>query len=110
VSEKLLNFAEAAASHPDFAHELPMFVAEVRRMFTPEELRTHLAVLVPRVEAAAIADAEPDEDTSRDRVRQRGGICGVVEVVTDHAAMVAIVVGTASMVGGMSSAMASVCM
>ncbi len=43
-------------------------------------------------------------------VRQRGGICGVVEVVTDHAAMVAIVVGTASMVGGMSSAMASVCM
>ena len=62
MSEKLLNFAEAAASHPDFAHELPMFVAEVRRMFTPEELRTHLAVLVPRVEAAAKADAEPDED------------------------------------------------
>ena len=39
-----------------------MFVAEVGRMFTPEELRTHLAVLVPRVEAAAKADAEPDED------------------------------------------------
>ncbi len=62
VSEKLLNFAEAAASHPDFAHELPMFVAEVRRMFTPEELRKHLAVLVPRVEAAAKADAAPDDD------------------------------------------------
>jgi hypothetical protein len=62
VSEKLLNFAEAAASHPAFAHELPMFVAEVRRMFTPKELRQHLAVLVPRVEAAAKVDAEPDED------------------------------------------------
>ena len=36
--------------------------AEVGRMFTPEELRTHLAVLVPRVEAAPKADAEPDED------------------------------------------------
>ena len=62
VSEKLLNFGEAAASHPDFAHELPMFVAEIRRMFTPEELRKHLAVLAPRVEAAAKAGAEPDED------------------------------------------------
>ncbi len=62
VSEKLLNFAEAAASHPEFAHELPMFVAEVRRMFTLEELREHLAVLVPKVEAAAKADAESDED------------------------------------------------
>ncbi len=46
----------------EFARQLPMFVAEVRRMFTPEELRRHLAVLVPRVEAAAKADAEPDED------------------------------------------------
>lgn len=49
-------------------------------------------------------------DRRIDRVRQRGGICGVVEVVTAHAAMVAIVVGTALMVGGMSSAIASVCM
>jgi len=62
VSEKLLNFADAAAAHPDFAHELPMFIAEVRRMFTPEEIREHLAVLVPRVEAAARADSEAGED------------------------------------------------
>ena len=45
-----------------------------------------------------------------DRVRQRGGICGVVEVAIGQAAMVVISVGTASMVGGVSSAMASVCM
>ena len=44
------------------------------------------------------------------RVRQRGGICGVIEAAIDQAAMVAIVVGTASMVGGVSSAIASVCM
>ena len=36
VSEKLLTFAEAATSHPDFAQELPVFVAEIRRLFTPE--------------------------------------------------------------------------
>ena len=62
ISEKLLNFAEAATSHPDFAHELPMFVARIRRMFDPEEISRHLAVLVPRVEADAKTDAEPGED------------------------------------------------
>lgn len=62
VSEKLLSFAEAATSHPDFAHELPVFVAEIRRLFTPEEIREHLAILVPRTEEAARADAEADED------------------------------------------------
>ena len=62
ISEKLLTFAEAATSHPDFAHELPVFVAEIRRLFTPEEIREHLAILVPRAEEAARADAEADED------------------------------------------------
>ena len=47
---------------------------------------------------------------SGDGVRQAGVKCGVVEVAMDQAAMVAISVGTASMVGGVSSAMASVCM
>jgi hypothetical protein len=31
VGEKLMNFANAAADHPDFARELPRFVSEVRR-------------------------------------------------------------------------------
>lgn len=62
VSEKLLNFSEAAASHPDFAHELPMFVAEVRRMFKPEEIRQHFAVLVPKIEAASKASGESDDE------------------------------------------------
>jgi len=62
ISEKLLTFAEAAASHPEFAHELPVFVAEISRLFTPEEIREHLAILVPRAEDAARADAEADED------------------------------------------------
>lgn len=62
ISEKLLNFAETATSHPDFARELPMFVAEVRQLFTSQEIREHLAVLVPKVEEAGKADAEPGED------------------------------------------------
>ena len=43
VGEKLMNFAIAASRHPDFARELPRFVSEVRHMFTPDEIRVHLA-------------------------------------------------------------------
>jgi hypothetical protein len=50
VTEKLLNFADAAATHPDFARELPRFVACVRGLFTPEEIRTHLA----RIERSSV--------------------------------------------------------
>jgi hypothetical protein len=45
VVEKLTNFAEAAIQHPDFARELPAFVAEVRRLFTFEELQAEFARL-----------------------------------------------------------------
>ena len=42
VGEKLINFAEAASRHRDFAYELPRFISEVRGMFTPEEIGTQL--------------------------------------------------------------------
>ena len=42
VAEKLLNFADTAASDPDFARELPRFIARVRGLFTPQEIRTQL--------------------------------------------------------------------
>jgi hypothetical protein len=43
VAEKLLNFVDAASRHPEFARELPRFVARVRDLFTVEEMRTHLS-------------------------------------------------------------------
>jgi hypothetical protein len=45
VGEKLMNFAEAAHEHPAFARELPRFISEVRRIFSADELRVHLARL-----------------------------------------------------------------
>ena len=39
VLEKLMNFAEAAKRHPEFARELPSFVVSVRALFTIGELR-----------------------------------------------------------------------
>jgi hypothetical protein len=38
VGEKLINFVEAASNNRAFAQELPRFISEVRRMFTPEEI------------------------------------------------------------------------
>jgi len=42
VAEKLFNFADAATAHPEFARELPRFVARVRGLFTAEEIRADL--------------------------------------------------------------------
>jgi hypothetical protein len=42
VAEKLLNFVDTASRNPEFAIELPRFVARVRDLFTVEEMRMHL--------------------------------------------------------------------
>jgi hypothetical protein len=47
VREKLLNFAEAAEQHAEFAAELPRFLADVWGVFHPYELAGYLASLRP---------------------------------------------------------------
>lgn len=42
IGEKLLNYAETAVTQPEFARELPRFVAEVRDIFDSEEIRCYL--------------------------------------------------------------------
>ena len=58
VGEKLMNFASAARDHPAFARELPRFVSEVRRMFSADEIRTHL-------ERLEREETEKDAENSR---------------------------------------------
>jgi hypothetical protein len=76
VAEKLLNFASAASQHPEFARELPRFVSQVRLMFTPQEIRTHIA-RVEREQHEKGVDATEDDDlipespvTTPERARQ----------------------------------------
>ena len=38
IGEKLMRYAESAKRHPEFARELPRFVAEIRNIFTAEEI------------------------------------------------------------------------
>jgi hypothetical protein len=47
VREKLLDFAEAADQHPEFAAELPRFQAAVYEVFYPYALAGYLASLRP---------------------------------------------------------------
>ncbi len=42
IGEKIFSFVRAAEQDPDFAAELPTFIAEIRRLFTAEEIRAYL--------------------------------------------------------------------
>jgi hypothetical protein len=61
VAEKLLNFASAASQHPEFARELPRFVSQVRRMFTLQEIRSHIARVEREQDEKAGEVSEEDE-------------------------------------------------
>ena len=61
VGEKLMNFASAASKYPEFAREFPRFISEVRRMFMPEEMRTHIARLEREQSEKADEVSEEDE-------------------------------------------------
>src|ERR1700693_709548 len=66
VAEKLLNFASAAADRPEFARELPRFVSEVRRLFTSEEIRTHIARVEREHHEKDAAVARDDDELFRE--------------------------------------------
>lgn len=61
IGEKLPMFAEAAATRPTFARELPAFVGEARRLFSTAEIAASLARL-----KAAEAPIEHDDDADWD--------------------------------------------
>jgi hypothetical protein len=42
IGEKLLNFIRAANERPEFAKELPSFIAEIKRIFGSSEIRLYL--------------------------------------------------------------------
>jgi hypothetical protein len=59
IGEKLFHFVEAAERHPEFAAELPAFVAEIQRLFTQDEVREYLDHLE---KSKYLAPREPDLD------------------------------------------------
>jgi hypothetical protein len=65
IGEKLVNFVGAAdEAQPNFAAELPRFVAEVRKIFSKNELRTYLDT-VSRIGALGHICAEKEQEFFR---------------------------------------------
>jgi len=61
IGEKLFSFVQASESDPDFAVELPAFVAEIRRIFSAAEIGAFLDEL-ERTKFLAPPEPEPDFD------------------------------------------------
>ena len=60
IGEKLLSYAEAAVTRPEFARELPRFVAEVRNIFSAEEIRLYLERMAAFEDEQAPAEGNDD--------------------------------------------------
>ena len=59
IGEKLFHFVQASEQRPEFAAELPAFVAEIRRLFTAEEIHEYLDHLE---KTKYLAPLEPELD------------------------------------------------
>ena len=89
IGEKLLNFAEAAVTRPEFARELPRFVAEVRNIFSAEEIRhylDHLERMAAFEDKQAFAEGDGDlvMDTPEQRAAARARLAQLKDLLTSN--------------------------
>jgi hypothetical protein len=61
IGEKFFDFVQASELHPEFASELPAFVAEIRRVFAAREISEYL-VHMERTKFLAPPDPELEGD------------------------------------------------
>ena len=61
VGEKLLHFTTAARSHPDFAEQLPFFVARLLQMFSREVMLRYIVEREARLLEES-DEVDPEED------------------------------------------------
>jgi hypothetical protein len=87
IGEKLLNYAETAVTRPEFARELPRFVAEVRNIFSAGEIGHYLDHLERMAGFEDELDpAEDDSDflmeTAEQRTAARARLAQLKELLT----------------------------
>lgn len=96
VGEKLLNYIEAADSDPSWEAHLPQFAAEIRQIFTSEELRTYFATTT-RVGAAGHASTDEQYQTMRNAgVLDDDAVTGAADAILFERARALLLGGTAS--------------
>jgi len=69
IGEKIFSFVMVAERDPDFAAELPAFIAEIRRLFTAEEIHTYLDRL-ERTKFLAPGEADWELDDPDDEAEE----------------------------------------
>jgi hypothetical protein len=88
VGEKLMTYAETAVGRPEFARELPRFVAEIRSIFSAEEIRLyleHLERMDAQEEEALSAEPADDDfmtETPDQRTARRARLAWLKELLT----------------------------
>ena len=88
IGEKLMTYAETAVGRPDFARELPRFVAEIRSIFSSEEIRLyleHLERMDAQEEEALSAEPADDDfiiETPEQRTARRARLTRLKELLT----------------------------
>jgi hypothetical protein len=65
IGEELLNHVRAADSQREWAEKLPLFVAEIKRIFTADELRRYFATTT-RVGVAGHVASDEEYETMRE--------------------------------------------
>jgi hypothetical protein len=72
IAEKLLTYADTAVARPEFARELPRFVAEVRDIFSDAEIRPYLDHLerIAAIEDDQVPKENDDDDFLTDSAEQ----------------------------------------
>jgi hypothetical protein len=71
IGEKLFSFVAAAEQHPEFAAELPQFVAEIHRLFTSQQIWSYLDNLEQTKFLSppeAVDDSDLDAEGSEDEL------------------------------------------
>jgi hypothetical protein len=88
IGEKLLIYAETAMTTPEFARELPRFVAEVRDIFSGEEIGhyiDHLERMAEIEDEQAVNEDHDDElfdDPPDRRTAKRARLAQLKELLT----------------------------
>ena len=84
IGEKLFTFLMASERDPQFAAELPAFIDAIRRIFTPEEIRTYLDDLERTKFLAApdpVLDIDDPDDEIEDELWLENPVMGAEELL-----------------------------
>jgi len=95
IGEKLMDYAEMAATRPEFARELPSFVAEIRKVFGAEEIRVYVEHLerMHVLENEALSAESPGDDVYIESPQERAAATERLRRLTEL--LTSTVLGTA---------------